>query len=131
MSALRLSRPGQPVVLIPDDPYGRLTRRQRDILQAVRSTNGNRARAARHLGISTTAVQAAMRLCAKHGAPVPAPLPSRRGQPNLHPMPVRPTTPRCGFPMRYKHEPCARRAGHTPGHRTAASLAADRRGRVA
>ncbi len=79
MSAIRLSYPGQPIRLVPDpDPFAGLTARQRRILEVVRSCNGNRSRAARHLGITVQAVQDRLRSCRHAGATVP-PI-ARRGR---------------------------------------------------
>ena len=82
MSACRIAQPGRPVELVRDvDPFAGLSQRQREILDIVRSCNGNRSRAARHLGINTAAVQAALRLAERAGAPIPQI--ARRG-PDLH-----------------------------------------------
>lgn len=85
MSALRISRPGQPVVLIDlrDDPEAVLTPRQRQVLLVLRSVNGNRSRAARELGVTTQHVQDVVRLCHRRGVPVPAGAAGRRGRPDL------------------------------------------------
>lgn len=71
MSALRVAHPGQPVRLINLDPYAALTPRQNQILDAVRAHNGNRSRAARHLGISVQGVQHVLRAVVRLGVFVP------------------------------------------------------------
>jgi hypothetical protein len=112
MSALRISVPGQAPRLIEDrDPYLGLTQRQRHIVDIVRSHNGNRARAARQLGVSTTAVQAVVRIAAKVGVVVPVPT---RG-PDLQPRVNKPEP--CGVLMERSAVLCARGAGHRGAHR--------------
>ena len=72
MSALRFSAPGCVTIIINEpDPFAGLTRRQGDVLAAVRGCNGNRSRAARTLGISVQSVQASVRLARRAGAPIP------------------------------------------------------------
>jgi hypothetical protein len=112
MSALRVSQPGQPTRLVEDrDPYLGLTQRQRHILDIVRSHNGNRARAARQLGVSTAAVQAVVRIAAKAGVVMPVPT---RG-PDLKPRATKPEP--CGVLMERSAAPCGRGAGHRGYHR--------------
>jgi hypothetical protein len=112
VSALRISVPGRAPQLIEDrDPYLGLTQRQRHILDVVRSHNGNRARAARQLGVSTPAVQAVVRLATKAGVVIPVPT---RG-PDLRPRVTKPEP--CGVLMERSAAPCGRGAGHRGYHR--------------
>jgi hypothetical protein len=85
MSALRISRPGQPTILIDlnDDPEARLTPRQRRVLVTLRSVHGNRSRAARLLGVTTQYVQDVVQVCRRRQVPVPAATTGRRGRPDL------------------------------------------------
>lgn len=53
------------------DPEHQLTRRQREILHAVRAHAGNRSRAARSLGVTVQTVQYAIRAARLAGARVP------------------------------------------------------------
>lgn len=65
------------------DPYLLLTPRQRDIVHAVFAFDGNRSRAARHLGVTVTAVQDVVRVAVRHGVRVPVAVLGRRGRPDL------------------------------------------------
>lgn len=71
MSALRIAHPGSPTRVVNLDAEAELTRRQREVLHVVRAYNGNRSRAARHLGVRTTTVQMSLRAAAARGVPVP------------------------------------------------------------
>jgi len=107
VSALRIALPGQPVRLIYDQAV-KLTPRQEVVLHTVRAFNGNRSRAAKHLGVTVRAVQKSMEYAEAAGAYVP-PIPSRVGIPiGVH----RDLAPRCGATTR--SGPCGRPVGHPP-----------------
>lgn len=92
---LRVSVPGQPVRFVGDEP--RLTERQEVVLHWVRSFNGNRSRAARHLGVTVRAVQKSLEYAKEAGANVP---PSPAGRLGRLGAKRKPLGPRCHAPMR-------------------------------
>lgn len=86
----------------------RISPHQKKVLTEVRAHGGNRSHAAIALGVSTTAVQASLRLAGKLGVTLPE-IATRVGIPNRIPTVL---TPRCG--RRLRTGPCGRKAEH-PG----------------
>ena len=101
-----MNHPGQPVRFV-GKLESRLTERQGLILHTVRAFNGNRSRAARHLGVSVGAVQKSLGYAKQAGVNVPPGRVGRRGIPDRDP---RLLGPRCGKPMRSGM--CGRRLDH-------------------
>jgi hypothetical protein len=109
MSALRIGRPGVPVVLVRE-PEPLLTLHQERVLHLLRSYRGNRSRTARHLGVTTGAVQGVVRRAKALGVRVP-PAATRAGTKNQ----PRELSPRCQH-MIFGIEQCARRVNHPGTH---------------
>lgn len=106
MSLLRVNHPGQ-VVRFIGRPEPVLTKRQEVVLHTVRAFNGNRSRAARHLGVTVRAVQKSMMYAKEAGVTLPPSPTGRIGRPNIMRAPL---GPRCHAAMRSGI--CGRPLGH-------------------
>lgn len=123
VSALRVSRPGRPTVLVRDiDPWAGLTPWQRTVAEAVLARNGHQTHAAADLGASVSAVHLTVRRIAAAGVRLPA---SPRRGPDLRDRKGKAIP--CGLPLARTGTPCGRGRGHAGGHR---SLAATERVRA-
>jgi hypothetical protein len=108
VSALRVSVPGRPPVLVPDvDPWTTLTPWQRRVAEAILARGGNRTYAALELGVAPNVVQCARREIVAKGVRLPES--PRRGR-DLRPR--KGLRPPCGKPMPIAGTTCARGAGH-------------------
>lgn len=115
MSATRAYVDGRPVWVPDADPWTDLTPWQRTCAHAVLARQGNRTRAARDLGVSTTTVQQTVERLARKGLVLPV---GKRRGPDLRPR--KGTRPPCGEAIR--GGACGRGTGHAGAHRTEAYI---------
>ena len=122
MSALRISVPGRPIQIVADFDEARLTKRQRQTLDALRAHSGDRRRAARALGISKEGLEGTIRRIRTAGASVPPGRGTRLGIPNDRP---RDRLPRCGKALQRRPGICGLPELHRHFCRSEEALARD------